>query len=86
MFTNDELEIITKAVRYYGDQGYYEEFNGKVTENLLKVLSSEEDLSVEETEREATKLKNERESMEERIILLQAKLIRLKDKMVAENV
>ncbi len=85
MFTNDEIDLINDALDALTSKAGMDHF----TFSMLGVMlspdkeSREETIEKENTEYEAKE--QERKMLEERITLLRAKLIQVRDKAIAEE-
>lgn len=86
VFTTDELEIIQKALEFYEKNGIQEEFK---IENLVAFAHLLLINDREEAHRQAKiaehELTGKQVNFKERLILLRAKIITLKDKALVEE-
>lgn len=86
MFTTGELEIINKALEFYERNGMQKEFE---TDNLVafaKLLLIDDKAEAHRQAKIAEQeLKGKQLNFKERLILLRAKLITLKDQAFAEE-
>jgi hypothetical protein len=83
MFTNDEIELIGEALDALKNKAGSDWFNESM---IGMILSKDSDESIKKSKAKFDAKKDDRQLLEDRITLLRAKLIGLRDKQLVDEV